>query len=130
MPTGCPTVGDMEGRWSLTDPLEDFPMTTAQTTAATPTLTVYYRTGGPERCIWREVFERYSTTGEAQAKCAELGRAGYKALYQDSALLERIGLPEGWEAGEERPRGQRLADQMLDMLSPEARAGVMKYINA
>jgi hypothetical protein len=42
------------------------------------------------------VFERYTDISEARAKQAEIERMGYKALVQNTARLEAIGMPVGW----------------------------------
>ncbi len=58
---------------------------------------VYYRTGGTENFKWHTVGERYESAVAAYQKVEELERAGYRAHYLNTALLEAIGLPETFD---------------------------------
>ena len=61
------------------------------------TYTVAYRTGGTEYCTWRRTLP-FATKKLAYHKREEIETMGYKALVFKTAELNKIGLPEGWEA--------------------------------
>lgn len=77
-------------------------MTTA--TQPTPTWTVYYRRGGTDNFSWHKVLEQFPSVQEAAAKAQGLTKVGYRALYEETALLNSIGLPETFAASEEVSR--------------------------
>lgn len=62
------------------------------------TFTVIYRTGGPERCEWRDVWIAYGTRAAAAEGAAKIEAMGYKTLIFDTATLAAVGMPVGWEA--------------------------------
>jgi hypothetical protein len=62
------------------------------------TFTIAYRSGGTSNCVWTRVLEVYPTREAAQVLVAEIERGGRKALIYKTALLDSIGLPQGWEA--------------------------------
>lgn len=59
-------------------------------------LTVVYRIGGTERCEWRRTTGQTSMT-EAMDRKADLEQMGYKALIFKTAVLNTVGMPEGWD---------------------------------
>jgi hypothetical protein len=61
------------------------------------TYTVIYRTGGTARCSWHKT-QVQRNREDAYALQRDLEKAGYKALVHDTALLNSVGMPEGWEA--------------------------------
>ena len=62
------------------------------------TYTVIYRTGGTLNAKWHRTLGRFTDYKKAVASANEIERQGYKALIQDTKMLDAIGLPEGWEA--------------------------------
>lgn len=64
------------------------------------TWTTIYRTGGTTRCRWHKTTPQVRRE-DADAMRADLEKAGYRALVHDTRLLNSVGLPEGWEPGEE-----------------------------
>jgi hypothetical protein len=58
---------------------------------------IVYRTGGTKRCEWRKLFNVCQTLDQANANVERLERMGYKALRFETATLDAIGLPIGWE---------------------------------
>ena len=62
------------------------------------TFTVIYRTGGTLNAEWHKVLERYTTREAAQAAAVGIEKMGYKTLIHDTATLEWVGMPVGWEA--------------------------------
>lgn len=63
----------------------------------TKTWTVIWRQGGTHRCRWRLILTRFMTLEAARAKVAELERMGYKAIAQETEVLDRVGIPIGWD---------------------------------
>lgn len=61
------------------------------------TYTVTYRRGGRENCTWHKTATTL-THAEAQETRATIQRMGYKAIVHKTDELNRIGMPEGWEA--------------------------------
>jgi hypothetical protein len=60
------------------------------------TYSLAYRTGGTHHCQWRRVFDAYETREAAQTEAARLERMGYKANVYETARLDSVGLPVGW----------------------------------
>lgn len=67
---------------------------------STKSYTVIYRTGGRARCIWKRCAP-VPTWREAEEQRAEIERMGYRASIFDTDQLDRIGMPEGWEAAQD-----------------------------
>lgn len=63
----------------------------------TKTYSVVYRTGGTLQCTWRRVFTVFTSESDALAQAAQIERAGYRAVVHETAHLNSIGLPIGWE---------------------------------
>jgi predicted nuclease of predicted toxin-antitoxin system len=63
------------------------------------TFTVVYRTGGRARCLWLRCLP-VSTRTEAEIMRVEVEHAGRKALVFETTQLDRLGMPEGWDAKE------------------------------
>lgn len=61
------------------------------------TFTVIYRTGGTKRCTWRRTTP-VLTREAANKRRDEVERMGYKAITHKTDELDRIGMPEGWDA--------------------------------
>lgn len=59
--------------------------------------TVVYRTGGTLNCVWKRALP-VRTEAEARTLRAQCEVAGYKAIIHDTAVLDVIGVPEGWNA--------------------------------
>lgn len=69
----------------------------APTPKPAPTFTPYFRTGGTDNFKWHRA-AACLTREAAIAAVASLRRAGHAALYQETALLDSIGLPETFDA--------------------------------
>jgi hypothetical protein len=65
---------------------------------AEPTYTVVYRSGGPADCTWRRTFPPHPTRDAALKQTHELEQAGYHSIIDLTSILDRMGLPVGWES--------------------------------
>lgn len=67
---------------------------------------VVFRSGGPAACRWDRTLAMSRMS--ASARCAEVERGGRKALVVDYEQSLRLGLPQGWDAADERVRQEAL----------------------
>jgi hypothetical protein len=75
-------------------------MAQAASSSAT-SYTVVYRMGGPAACQWRRALP-VATYGEAETMRDNVERGGRKALIFETAILNVVGMPEGWDAADIR----------------------------
>lgn len=75
----------------------DNAMPIQQEEARMKTFTVVYRTGGKLNCEWKRTIP-FPLQDEAKKVGREIERGGRKALIFDTAQLNSIGMPVGWDA--------------------------------
>lgn len=51
-------------------------------------------------CQWRRVADTFANETDADAKIAELEKAGYRAIQTSWRNYVNIGMPIGWEPGD------------------------------
>ena len=61
------------------------------------TYTVIYRTGGTENAQWHKS-AAVETMAQAIERKQEIERGGRKAIIHETARLESIGMPVGWDS--------------------------------
>jgi len=61
------------------------------------TFTVVYRTGGFTNPIWTPTMA-FDVLQDAERTQRQIKQAGREALIYETAELDRVGLPQGWEA--------------------------------